>query len=202
MSEFEKYKDKLESLRQVYIGVKTIYDCIVFPLSYEVKNREFSYLNVELVKLVLGKIIVLLSDRKHDGRKYNQVSFKILLEDILNDKSVINCVEAGEIKKLKDQQARIEALVDEKYKNFRDKCYAHIELDEHNNLRKINTYGITENDIKSLLSLAEQTYDSIFYALYAATSDHMRKSIEKLSSKLLECYQKAGLLKNRQSIKE
>jgi hypothetical protein len=203
MSKFKEHLEKLESLRQIYMGVKTICNCIALPSSYEVKNREFRYLNVELVKLVLGKIIVLLSDRKPDGCEYNQVSFKILLEDILKDKSLINDVEAGEIEKLEDQQAKIEALVDEKYKNFRDKCYAHIELDEHNDLRKINTYRITENDIKSLLSLAEQTYDAILYVLdNKATSDHMKKDIERLSSNLLECYQKAGLLKNRQSIEE
>lgn len=84
---------------------------------------------------------------------------------------------------------------DQRYKTFRDKCYAHTELNDDNTLRNISNFNITNNDITSLLDLSQKAYDQLFILLSNASSDHMEQAIEKISKKLWIAYQNTGLVK-------
>lgn len=182
------YLKKLESLRQVFIGIKMLYYSTVPSREFKIHSRYFYFLSLETIKMILGKICVLLLDEYNSNSTYNTVSFKILIKSMLDNDEYIN-----------NQSLRLllEEInsIDEKYKTFRDKCYAHIELNKDNTLMGIGGFNIANTDIISLLDLSQKAYDQLFMLLDNDSSDHMEQPIEELSKKLWIAYESTGLVK-------
>jgi|GEM_PF-6351912 len=178
-----EYLSKLESLRQVFIGVKLLCDCTVPNDDFYFENPYFKVLNTETLKLIVGRIYIFLSDKK--TKNYNTMSFKILINEILEKKNneILNNL-LSEINK-----------VDKKYKEFRNKVFAHIELKENNSLKGFEEYRISYKEITSLLDLVQRIYNELFLSLDNASCDHMKGEIENLSEKLWGCYEQVGLVK-------
>lgn len=188
--EYEEYfaRTSLESLKQVFFSLRMLYACTIPKSEFEIRNQCFHFLNIETIKLLLGRLYILLAD-DCQNKKYNTMSFKCLIQYILEHISNEDNDIEKELKALQDE---IKSL-DTKFKVFRDKTYAHIELNDQFQLRRIEDAKISYNDITALLNLSEKAYNKIFLALQDSSSDHMEYQIEKLSSKLWECYAEAGL---------
>ena len=183
------YKAKLESLRQVFIGLRMQFYCTNPEKKFKICDNYFGYLNLETIKLTLGRLYILLADDfKSKNNKHNTISFKILIQDILDN--LPNCPN----KNLKKLLSCINDI-DEKYKCFRDKVYAHIDLDSNGKLKDISEFSISPNDINSLIILAEDIYNELFLLLSNSSSDHMQYHIQSLSHKLWDAYEQAGLVK-------
>ena len=196
-----EYLEKLESLRRVFIGVKMLYACTIPSNEFEIHDSYFHLLNTETKKMIVGKLYILLSDEyKNKKNNYNTISFKLLLNGIIDGYAVHKNFRKR-VQKLIVLRKEIDAI-DEKYKTFRDKFFAHIELDDNHSLRKISDLGISNKDITYLLELAQKAYDQLFLFLDNASCDHMRSEIESLSEKLWRSYEKIGLVKRTQKMTE
>lgn len=182
-------KIRLESLRQVLVGLKMLYCCTIPNDEFEICDIYFNFLNIETKKLLLGKLYVLLADNFQDKKnKYKTISFKILIEDVLK-----NAANVGN-KNLKILLQRIDDI-DGKYKSFRDKMYAHIDLADDWVLKKTEEFNISNKDINDLISLSQEAYDALFLLLDNASSDHMKDPIDSLSCKLWKSYTESGLVR-------
>ena len=84
-----EYLKKLESLRQVFVGLKMLYACTIPDNDFEIHDEYFGLLNTETRKMIIGKVVILLSD-EYKSKKYNIISFKILLNSIIGEYDVNN----------------------------------------------------------------------------------------------------------------
>lgn len=181
----KEWLTKLEGLRQIFIGLKTLYSCTIPSEEYNVTDRYFNCLNTETIKLILGKLYVLLADT-YKKEKFNTISFKLLILDIRKNQ---NYTKNTKIIRLLEEINKIE----DKYETFRNKFYAHTELTNDNRLMRIEDLNISNKDITYLLNLSQKAYDEIFLLLDNASSDHMAYEIENLSNKLWKGYIEQGL---------
>ncbi len=192
-SNIDMYKTRINSLHEVFLGIKMLHACTLPLDSFYIIDRHFQFLNIETATLIIGKLYILLADNyKGKNNYHNTISFKILLDSMLRDSSFsLPCKK--EI--MKSLLHKIDEI-DKKYRTFRDKTYAHIDLNKNNQLLQLNHLKVSPKDITNLLEVAENTYDVLFCLLMeGASSDHMRGDIEKLSTKLWEAYGKVGLVK-------
>jgi len=182
-------KIKLESMRQVLVGLKMLYSCTIPDSEFEIKDAYFNFLNLETKKLLLGKLYILLADNFSGNKnKYNTISFKILIGSMLESHAKEGTDELSNILN------RIEAI-DEKYKKYRDKMYAHIDLSNNGTLKKTEEFNISNRDIGDLIQLSEDAYNALLLFLDNASSDHMKDPIDTLSCKLWKAYEDLGLVK-------
>lgn len=182
------FLNKLESLRQVFLGLKLLHSCTVPSNRYKIENELFHHLNHETVKLILGRLIILLSDKKN--AQHNTVSFIILIDEILKNEE-LEC----DKEKLKGLRTEIDEAVNSKnLKTYRDKLFAHIDLNPDNSLRNIGEFCVSNKHITDLLDLSQRSYDTLFLELHNASTDHMKNEIEQISIKLWKTYETAGLV--------
>jgi len=157
----EEYKEncleQLESLRQVFIEIKTLYACTIPDETFKICDKHFQFFNIETRKMILGKLYILLRDEYKSSNGYNTISFKILIKSILK----VRMNSDTESKLLNELLKKIEAI-DDKYAELRDKIYAHIELNSDNTLKSLNKLNITNIDITYLLELSQDIYDQLF----------------------------------------
>ena len=189
--QIQAYQTKLYSLYQVFLGLKMMACCARPSEEFEVRSDHFSILKMETKKLILGRLYILLKDNFQSKNKHNTISFKILIKDVL--KNLLNYPDE-KLKKLKKLLQRIDDI-DDKYKRFRDKMYAHIDLDDNGKLKKIEEFHLCEKDITDLISLAQEAYDELSFLLNNPPSDHAEDLINSLSCKLWDAYAQAGLVR-------
>ncbi|TNF69700.1 MAG: hypothetical protein EP298_02240 [Gammaproteobacteria bacterium] len=187
MSNYKVYRKQLEGLRQQYLAIKIIYNTSVPADEYIITNEYFDFMNTEIIKLVIGRVFILISDSKY--KNYNTISYKILIETLISDQNLND--NKTELQKLLD---KVNAI-DKKFKSFRDKSFAHIELNSNNNLTKVDEYGICTQEITSLLALAEEIYNTLFFILGESSTNHMHESIEALSNIAWDAFEQANLVK-------
>ncbi|MCF6808191.1 hypothetical protein L3V79_07550 [Thiotrichales bacterium 19S9-12] len=188
MSNNPLYNKQLEALRIEYLGIKMIYNTLMPKDEYTIINNYFNYMHIEVIKLVIGRIFILISDDQY--RDYNTISYKILTNSLIKDQNIQN-----DKNKLEEILKKINAI-DKKFKTFRDKSFAHIELDRNSdNIRKIDSYNICSNEVTSLLLLAEEIYNDLFLILSNASSDHMDDSINTFSQVIWNAFEQANLVK-------
>lgn len=181
----DAFKVKLNEIHHVFLGIKTIHACLFSQNDYDIKSKIFSYFRKESIMLLIGRLITILSDKK---KQYETVSLKILIEEALE------IFEASLHNDLKKMLRKIDQI-DDKFRTFRDKCVAHIELKKNHKMYGFNDFIIKPKEITELVEMAETIYDKLFLFAKDAGSDHMNHDIEKLSSILWDSYKKAGLVK-------
>lgn len=191
MNQLSKFKIQLDSLHEALMGIMAVYYFLVPNNEYEKTDPHFILTTNEAIKLVTGRIITLINDKK--ARKFSTISFKILIEDIISNISQLDDMD-NKLDCFKDLLKIIDTI-DDKYKMFRDKVAFHIELGDHNKLKGYKDYSISNNGITKLLDTAIYLYDRLFFLLADSGTDHMKEDLEKLSSRVWEAYEKLGIVR-------
>lgn len=183
----DEHLQKLEALRKVYLGIKTAYCCTFSKEDFEIiGNSIFQQYLTEIIKYVVGRAYVLLADGKR--AKYNTVSFKILIDEVLNNTA------DPKTKQLVETRAQI-SKYEKRHKKYRDKYFAHIELDNENKLPQLSSFDLTYYEISELIELLELSYDELNLRLQDSTSDHSKTGIESISKRIWEAYEHVRLVK-------
>jgi len=184
-----KLQDELESLHQIFLGIKVLHACAIPQGGCVINEPLFHFLNQETKKLVYGRLITLLSDNK--SKIYNTSSYKILIEKVIKCKGLIDDREKKEL----ETYLKCLKKIDDDYKTFRDKHFAHIELDENYNLLSLEDLKISNMKITKLMKRIERIHDKLFIIIHrGGTSDHLAGDIERLSQKIWSAYKQAGLV--------
>ena|GEM_PF-6791627 len=84
-----------------------------------------------------------------------------------------------------------------KYNYFRNKMYAHIDLNDDGTLKKINQLSISQGDFTTLFTLSEKAYDKLFLYLDCASSDHMEGYMNTLKESIWNSFENAGLIEKK-----
>lgn len=169
-----------------------------------------SFAHFETTMLLLGRIWILLADEYggQDRNRHNTISYKVLLKEIIDGKSLSakRCRGKGCVSKkdLSGVLKQIEILSQEKtdegdlkYNYFRNKMNAHIDLNDDGTRKKINQLNISQGDLTTLFILSEKAYDTLFLYLDCASSDHMEGYINTLKERIWNSFEKAGLIKKK-----
>jgi hypothetical protein len=192
-SKTKKYLNKLDSLYRLFLSTSALYYCNTPDELYEYKKNSslFKVLQDQTSLLALGKIYIILADKKSRNKDNNNISFSILIKEILDDKE--SSLSEQHIREIELLQKEIDNL-NNNIKNYRDKFYAHIELDKDNNLLPLNSLNITQLNITELFELTKKAYDTLLLALNNADTNGLKEEVEQLSKTLWECYEKAKLV--------
>lgn len=191
MNQLSKFKMQLDSLHEALMGIMAVYYFLVPNNEYEKTDPHFILTTNEAIKLVIGRIITLINDKK--DRKFNTISFKILIDDIISNIGQLDDMES-KLDCFKELLKIIENI-DDKYKTFRDKVAFHIELGEQNKLKGYKDYSLSNNEITKLLETAIYLYDRLFFLLADSGTDHMKEDLEALSCRVWEAYEKLGIVR-------
>lgn len=191
MNQLSKFKIQLDSLHEALMGIMAVYYFLVPSTEYDKTDPNFILATNEATKLVIGRIITLINDKK--DRRFSTISFKILIDDIISNISQLDDME-DKLDCFKDLLKSIDTI-DDKYKTFRDKVAFHMEMGDHNKLKGYKDYSIANNDITKLLDTAIYLYDRLFFLLADSGTDHMKEDLEKLSYRIWEAYEKLGIVK-------
>jgi len=188
IEKLQQHKNELESLHQVFLGIKLLYECVMPKGGYILKDRYFNFFIIEMKKVLYGKLIILLSDNKY--KKYNTSSYKILIQKIMENKKLI-----GDKEKRK-MECYLKGLnkVEGDYKEFRDKYFAHMELDEEFKLLDIERLKISNHKITKLMKKVERIHNRLSLVIYKGSSDHLAGDIGRLSQKIWSAYEQVGLV--------
>jgi len=201
------YLKQLNSLHEIYLGIKILHCCVILPEEHFYKDNYLHFAHQETQMLLLGRVWILLADeyRGKDRKSHNSISLKVLINEIIDDKSISakryrgkGCVSKKDLSGvLKEIKILSQVETDEgypKYDYFRNKINAHIDLNDDGSRKKINQLRIFQRDLTALFTLSEKAFDNIFLYLDCASSDHMEHHINTLKDKILNSFEKAGLI--------
>ncbi len=179
------FTKQLNSLFEVYLAIKIQYECSNPKNEYSFKDPYFLYLQLETTKVILGRLIILLMDKKDP--RYKTISFTLLINDVLSSSITLQNTQRTSLAQILSEISEKKSI----FADFRDKHFAHIELEDDDSLK---TFSFTYKDVNDLLELAKKSYDTLFLILTNNSSDHMQRQIDSLSSKLWKLYVDEGLV--------
>ena len=185
------YLEKLHSLHKAVMRLKNMLFYCVPSHQYDVNSEIFWAANVEAKTLIIGKLYVLLTDDKF--KKHNNISFRILIEDIMRNPNLTD-EQREDIKHYFNNIKKI----NKNYRLFRNKFFAHVELNADGSLPITDGFGFSDRSIHELFAIAEDMYKGLLSFLSNAPSVSVEKQQETdLRKKVFECYIDAGLIQKR-----
>lgn len=183
--------EKLYSLHRAVMRLKNMLLYCVPSHQYNVNSELFEAANVEAKTLIIGKLYVLLTDDKF--KRQNNISFRILIEDIMRNPD-LNDAQRESIKYHFNKIKKI----NKNYRTFRNKFFAHVELNADGSLPITDGFGFSDRSIHELFALAEDMYKGLLSFLDNASSVYVEKEQETaMREKVFECYVDAGLIQKR-----
>ena len=193
-SEIDQESIHLEKLYSLHKAVMRLKNMLLYSIpsnQYDIKSELFEAANIEAKTLIIGKLYVLLTDDKF--KRQNNISFRILIEDIMRNPD-LNDAQRESIKYYFNKIKKI----NKNYRTFRNKFFAHVELNADGSLPITDGFGFSDRSIHELFALAEDMYKGLLSFLDNASSVYVEKEQETaMREKVFECYIDVGLIEKR-----
>ena len=192
--EIDKNVISLEKLDSLHKGVTRLKNLLLYCVpadEYKMKSNLFESATLEAKTLIIGKLYVLLTDDKF--RKHNSVSFRILIEELMRNPNLSDT----QRETLKGY-FQIIKKVNRNYRTFRNRFFAHVELNADGSLPSMSGFGFSDHSIRELFALAEDLYQGLRTFLGHAAPMPVEPDHEaELRAKVFACYAEAGLIQKR-----